>query len=80
VTKGDIIKLTFFTRGNGFKGGGTRVLVGRCMFLKQRHQWVILHFCVIFKYVKFFFKIPLLIPLITNVHILDSKKYVKEKD
>jgi hypothetical protein len=73
LRKGDIIRVTFFTRANGFKGSGTRVLIGRCMFIKQRNNWIILHFCVIFKYIKFFFKIPLLSPIITKVSIIDIK-------
>lgn len=67
VKKGDLISLTFFTRANGFKGSGTRVLIGRCLYLKQRHNWVVLHFCVIFKYVRFYFKIPLFSPIITKL-------------
>jgi len=74
VRKGDIISLTFFTRANGFKGSGTRVLIGRCLFLKKRNNWVVLHFCVVIRYVKFIFKIPLFSPLVTKVRIVESKK------
>jgi len=74
VKKGDIISLTFFTRANGFKGAGTRVLTGRCLFLKRRHKWLVLHFCVIIRYVKFVFKIPLHSPLITKLKILNTKR------
>jgi len=74
IRKGDIISLTFFTRANGFKGAGTRVLTGRCLFLQRRNDWIVLHFCVIIKYVKFIFKIPLHTPLITKIKILESRR------
>jgi len=75
LRKGDIISLTFFTRANGFKGAGQRKLTGRCLFLKKRNNWVILHFCVIIRYVKFIFKIPLYAGLITNIkHIFIDNK------
>ena len=73
VKKGDIIKLTFFTRSDGFKGGGYRTLLGRCLFLKKRNNWIILHFRVIIKYIKFFFKIPLIYPLIFNIETVLKK-------
>jgi|JI61114BRNA_FD_contig_61_2098272_length_832_multi_1_in_0_out_0_2 hypothetical protein len=76
LKKGDLFRITFFTRANGFKGGGTRVLIGRCLFLQTRRSWVILHFNIILKYIKFFFKIPLYSPLIIDLRILknDTKK------
>ncbi len=73
VKKGDIIKLTFFTRSDGFKGGGYRTLLGRCLYLKTRNKWTVLHFRVIIKYIKFFFKIPLVYPLIFNIETILQK-------
>ena len=73
IKKGDLIRVTFFTRANGFKGGGYRILYGRCMFLKKRCNWTILHFCVISKYIRFFFVIPLTKPLVIQTEIVFRK-------
>lgn len=74
LKKGDLIRVTFFTRANGFTGGGYRILYGRCMFLKQRSNWIVLHFCVISKYIRFFFVLPLTRPLVTQAEIVLRKK------
>jgi hypothetical protein len=75
VKKGDTVSLTFFTRSDGFKGSGVRVLTGRCLFLKRRHNWVVMHFCVTFRYVKFIFKIPLHTPIITKLKVISKNDY-----
>jgi len=73
IKKGENLRVTFFSRSNGFLGWGFRTFDGRCLFLRKRGSWVFMYFGFTFNYVRFILKVPLNTPIVTKVDFFKIK-------